>query len=335
MRSACRLMPNKKKGRRKGGAPESSRPKSLTRLWQRWGGYVLLGLALLLVLVLVRPKPIGYGEPWKEFSGEKALAHVQALVRLGPRPPQSDALQKARAYLRQKLEGTGWQVIEQPFTDQTPRGQVRFVNLIAHRPNESAGTKLFLLASHYDTKSFDSIRFVGANDGGSSTGALLEMARVLDQHPDLAAQIELVFFDGEEAYERFSPEDGLYGSRYFASQAQKAEKTEFYRGGIVWDMIGDRELTITLPIDSPPRLVEGIFAAADALKVRNHFTYLNEPMIDDHSPLNVVGIPTIDLIDFDYPPWHTSGDTMDKLSAESLQIVGAVTLYYLAKFAFK
>jgi Zn-dependent M28 family amino/carboxypeptidase len=160
------------------------------------------------------------------------------------------------------------------------------------------------------------------------------MARVLNQHPDFAAQIELIFFDGEEAYESFSITDGLYGSRFFAKKVQARKKVETYQGGIVWDMIGDRDLTITLPLDSPGQLAKGIFGAADALQVRKHFTYFNDRMIDDHSPLNVVGIPTIDLIDFDYPPWHTAGDTMDKISAESLQTVGAVTLYYLAKFAF-
>ena len=100
-------------------------------------------------------------------------------------------------------------------------------------------------------------------------------------------------------------------------------------------MMGDRDLTITLPLDSPAKLASGIFAAADALQVRNHFTYYSNEIIDDHSPFNAVGIPTIDLIDFDFPPWHTAADTMDKLSAQSLQIVGAVTLYYLAEIAFK
>ena len=120
------------------------------------------------------------------------------------------------------------------------------------------------------------------------------------------------------------------------SSSQQAKSQNRYRGGILWDMIGDRDLTITLPPDSPPaELARGIFAAADALQVRNHFTYSSEDILDDHSPLNAIGIPTIDLIDFDYPPWHTAGDTMDKLSAESLQTVGAVTAYYLAEFAFK
>ena len=100
-------------------------------------------------------------------------------------------------------------------------------------------------------------------------------------------------------------------------------------------MMGDRDLTITLPLDSPAELARGIFAAADALQVRNHFTYYTSDVLDDHSPLNAIGISTIDLIDFDYPAWHTAGDTMDKLSAQSLQIVGSVTLFYLSEIALK
>jgi glutaminyl-peptide cyclotransferase len=329
-------MPNKKKRRGRGANRTSSWTKTLNAHWRWWAGFGLLAVALIPVVLFALRRPDVPSDPiWTEFSGQRALGYVQAVVGLGPRPPESTAIQKARAYIRQTLEANGWQVIEQPFTDDTPRGRVAFVNLIARRPNQSDRTKLFFIASHYDTKTFDSIQFVGANDGGSSTGALLEMGRVLNQHPDLAAQIELIFFDGEEAYERFSPTDGLYGSRFFANKARKAKKVSAYRGGIVWDMIGDSDLTITLPLDSPPKLAEGIFAAADALHVRDHFTYLNDRMIDDHSPFNVVGIPTIDLIDFNYPPWHTAGDTMDKLSAESLQTVGAVTLYYLANIAFK
>jgi Zn-dependent M28 family amino/carboxypeptidase len=319
-------MPNKKEQRK--------RPAAVP-WWKRWGGYLLLGFALLIALFFLRPRTVSYGEPWKEFSGTNALRHVQALVSLGPRPPESDVIKKARAYIHQQLEATGWQVIDQPFAAQTPRGTVQFVNMIARRADQPQSEKLFFVGSHYDTKTFDSIRFVGANDGGSSSGALIELGRVLNQHPDFASRIELIFFDGEEAYERFSKTDGLYGSRFFANKARQARRAQYYRGGIVWDMIGDRDLTITLPPDSPGELAQGIFAAADALQVRNHFTYLNDEMIDDHSPFNAVGIPTIDLIDFDYPPWHTAGDTMDKLSAESLQTVGAVTLYYLAEIAFK
>jgi Peptidase family M28 len=282
-------------------------------------------------------------EIWKEFSGEKALAHVQKLVDLGPRPPASPALEEARDYIKGQLKSFGWVVIEQPFTEQTPRGLIRFVNLIARfAPGENqrglspkAPLPSFLLCSHYDTKIFETFTFVGANDGGSSTGLLLEMARVLAQEPSLAQKIELVFFDGEEAFENFSNTDGDYGSRYFAKELVKTDDVQAFRGGLLFDMVGDRSLDITLPPNSPPKITADIFASSEALKVRNHFTYFDQDITDDHTPLNAVGIPVLDLIDFDYPPWHTAGDTMDKLSAESLQIVGSVAVYYLSEFAFR
>jgi glutaminyl-peptide cyclotransferase len=269
---------------------------------------------------------------WEEFSGEKALAHVQRLVDFGPRPSGSEAIEKSRHYIEDQLRRSGWQVTRQAFTDVTPRGKVEFVNLVAQFPARGNAVPLFLLCSHYDTKTFDAIRFVGANDGGSSTGLLLELARVIGQHPNLAAKIELVFFDGEEAYDHFSDTDGLYGSRYFAKHLGGGRQ---FRGGILFDMVGDSSLDVTLPADSPPEMARDIFAAAEALKLRSYFTYLDREMIDDHSPLNAAGIPTIDVIDFDYSWWHTAGDTIDKISAQSLQIVGAVALYYLSEFAPK
>ena len=271
---------------------------------------------------------------WQEISGEKAFAHVQRLVDFGPRPSGSEAIEKSRNYIEDQLRRWGWQVKRQVFIDDTPRGKVQFVNLIAQFPGQGNAAPSFLLCSHYDTKTFDAIKFVGANDAGSSTGLLLELARVIGQHPNLAAKIELVFFDGEEAYDRFSETDGLYGSRYFARQLQGSSAKQF-RGGILFDMVGDRSLDVTLPADSPPEIARDIFAAAEALKLRSYFTYLDREMIDDHSPLNAIGIPTIDVIDFDYPWWHTAGDTIDKISPKSLQIVGSVALYYLSEFAIK
>ena len=269
---------------------------------------------------------------WEQLSGEKALAHVQRLVDIGPRPSGSEAIEKSRRYIEEQLRNFGWQITRQGFTDETPRGKVQFVNLIARFSGHENTVPLFLLCSHYDTKTFDAVKFVGANDGGSSTGLLLELARVIGRDPQLAAKIELIFFDGEEAYDHFSETDGLYGSRYFAKQLGS---TRQFRGAIVFDMVGDRSLDITLPADSPSEMARDIFAAADALKLRNHFTYLDREMIDDHSPLNAVGVPSIDVIDFDYPWWHTGGDTIDKISAQSLQIVGSVALYYLFEFALK
>jgi hypothetical protein len=270
---------------------------------------------------------------WEDFSGDKALAHVQAMVDLGPRPPGTEAIEKTRTYLIKQLEAAGWKVERQNFSDDTPRGKTQFVNLIATFGSQAAPS--FLVCSHFDTKTFDNARFVGANDGGSSTGVLLEVARVLTERPDLASKIELVFFDGEEAYEAFTDTDGLYGSRYFAKQLVAGDKAKLFRGGMLFDMVGDKSLTITLPPDSPPELASAVFASADALSVRKHFTYFDRDITDDHTPLNEAGIPVIDLIDFDYPPWHTPDDTIDKLSAESLRITGAVACYFLSEFAFK
>jgi hypothetical protein len=297
-------------------------------------------LQLAAVLLLVLFSGIGRASAtenkiWEEFSGEKALAHVQRLVDMGPHPAGSDAIEKARDYIEAQLRHSGWQVSRQAFTDDSPRGKVHFVNLIARFGGETnPPSPSFLLCSHYDTKLFDTIRFVGANDGGSSTGLLLELARVLGQHPTFARKVELAFFDGEEAYENFSATDGLYGSRYFARQLQGKGAKQF-RGGILFDMVGDRSLGITLPPDSPSAMAHDVFAAAEALKLRKYFSYLDRDLIDDHAPVNAIGIPTIDIIDFDYPSWHTVDDTIDKISAQSLQTVGSVALYYVAEFALK
>lgn len=271
---------------------------------------------------------------WEEFSGENALRHVQQMVDYGPRPPGSEALERTRVYITQQLESLGWEVTRQTFTDQTPRGSVTFVNVIATFAAAKEEPS-FILGSHYDTKFYTDMHFVGANDGGSSNGLLIEMARVLALRPELAAKVQLVFFDGEEAYVNFTETDGLYGSRYFAKQLVAEGKAKQFRGGIVFDMVGDKSLTITLPPDSPKEIARGIFAAAEALNLRKHFTYSLGDILDDHAPLNAIGIPTIDLIDFDFPAWHTAGDTMEQISAESLDIIGSVAARYLADEALK
>jgi hypothetical protein len=294
-----------------------------------------------LGLLALWHSPVSGAAPkiWEEFSGENALKHVQRLVDLGPRPPASEAIEKSRVYIEKQLAECGWSVTRQAFTDDTPRGKVGFVNLIAQfhtrEAKPGAPPPSFLLCSHYDTKSFETIRFVGANDGGSSTGLLLELARVLAQDSSLAAKLELVFFDGEEAFENFSATDGIYGSRYFAKKLAQDKLAKQFRGGILFDMVGDRSLSITLPPDSPPQIAHDIFAAAEALQLRNYFTYFDRTITDDHTPLNQIGIPTIDVIDFDFDWWHTAEDTIDKLSAESLGKVGSVAVYYLSEFGLK
>ena len=155
------------------------------------------------------------------FSGERAMKHVEAIVGFGPRPAGSDALEASRGYIEAQLATEGWTVERQTFTKTTRlKGKVTFVNLRARYAPEAKidwnnGGGMVVVASHYDTKWFEDFEFVGANDGGSSTGALIELAHVLAKdHPNIASKIELVFFDGEEAFgENIEPDDGLYGDR--------------------------------------------------------------------------------------------------------------------------
>jgi hypothetical protein len=281
---------------------------------------------------IVAPGP---AEIWKEFSGDHAFEEVRKQVEIGPRPAGSPELEKTRELIASSLTANGWSVERQEFTDSTPRGPVKFVNLIgrfsAKRSEPPALTsQRAIVCSHYDTKRFSTIRFVGANDGASSTGALLELARVLALDRALAARVELVFFDGEEAFVQFSESDGLYGSRHYAAKLRDSGRARQFQFAILWDMIGDSELTITLAPDSPKELTQAILAAAEALSLRDRFTFYDRQIYDDHVPLNgIARIPAINLIDFDYLYWHTADDTLDRVSPASLQTIGAVTLFQL------
>ena len=276
---------------------------------------------------------------WQDFDGQRAFRHVEKLVALGPRPPASDASTQARQYLLDQLRALGLTVREQNFEAKTPRGPMRFRNLIAKIPGETG--QILIIGAHYDTKFFTGMRFVGANDGGSATGALLEMARVLSKRPP-AATVWLVFFDGEEALERWSDSDGLYGSRYFVEELKKTQQIAKVAAAIVLDMIGDKNLTVTIPPECSSTLVRAIFDAATAVGVREKFSYASQTITDDHTPFLFAGIPAIDVIDFEYGSrrgandyWHSPEDTLDKVSAESLRLVGQVTLRALDVLAWR
>lgn len=297
-----------------------------------------------------------------QVSGEKALAHVAALVAIGPRPAGSEAIEKCRAHLESELTALGWSVHRQTFTGKTPKGQVEFVNLVARFGEEAwQGSVEGLLCSHYDTKPYDGFEFVGANDGGSSTGLLVELARVLAGRPAVARRIELVLFDGEEAFgTNITSSDGLYGSKHYASEWLLKKASQRPRWGVLLDMVGDANLNIRAAVRIPRNSIQDLvhakekgdyvvdivsveerlqrqsrhlLAAADELGFRQFIGISSDYIVDDHIPLNVVaGIPTMDLIDFDYPAWHTPADTLDKLSAESLETVGRVTLRLVEKY---
>lgn len=281
-----------------------------------------------------RPKlPPPPAEIWKLFSGEKALELARQQVEFGPRPAGSAEVLKARDHIVATLRAVGWQTEIQEFTDKTPRGPIKFYNVIARHSGEgsmpSLATQKAILCSHYDTVRFSTIRFVGANDGASSTGALLEIARVLAMDPALAAQVELVFFDGEEAVVQFTETDGLYGSRYYAKSLHQANRIRQFKFGVLLDMIGDANLNLTLDPNSPRDLVQRLMKSGDALGLRSIIGYHHSPILDDHVSLIRYGIPAIDLIDFSYPQWHTADDTMERISAESLGKIGMLTLHML------
>lgn len=274
-----------------------------------------------------------------QFSGENAYALVEEITALGPRPPESEALEKSRVLLTKKLNEWGWQVVRHEFAAKTPDGPRQFVNLrarFAAEPSDGLWKKRvrILLCSHYDTKPFGGFEFVGANDPGSSMGVVMEIARVASGSPRLAESLELVFFDGEEAYgPNITPRDGLYGSReYGRTILRRMPAKKRPRWGVLLDMVGDRDLNVRLPADSPRELVAHVFSAAEDLGYRSHFGISSTSIIDDHIPLNVEGLPTIDIIDFDFKYWHTPADTVDKLSPESLGIVGKTTLLMLEKY---
>jgi len=180
-----------------------------------------------------------------------------------------------------------------------------------------------MLAGHYDTKLFKQFRFVGANDGGSSAGLLLELARRLATRPR-DYTYWLVWFDGEEAREQWTDRDSLYGSRRLATELARDKRLP--RAMILVDMIGDRDLAIRREAHSAAWLTDIIWEAAARLGYSRHFLRETIPVEDDHVPFLRQGVPATLLIDFDFPPWHTPDDTLDKISADSLAVVGQVLL---------
>jgi Zn-dependent M28 family amino/carboxypeptidase len=265
--------------------------------------------------------------PWLtagEFSGAQALEYTRALVAFGPRPAGTPALKRAQGYIVQQLKAQGWQVREDAFAAKTPVGTLMMKNIIARRTGSSG--KAVAITGHYDTKRFP-FPFVGANDGGASAGLLLEMARALKDRP-LKNDVYLVFFDGEEAMREWTATDSLYGSRRLAEQWQKDGTTGRLAALINVDMIGDRDLHIVSETYSSEPLRRLVWQVAAQLGHGRKFDGPEIAVEDDHVPFLRLGVRALNLIDFEYGPnhgwWHTDKDTMDKLSADSLQAVGRV-----------
>ena len=257
------------------------------------------------------------------FDSNKAWEHLRQQVAIGPRPSGSPANVKNRDYIKAQMTALGIKTVEQPFEGATPLGPVKMVNLIATIPGKSADR--IVLASHFDTKLFRDIRFVGASDGASSTAALIELGRVLKARKELPFTYELLFLDGEEAVIEWQGTDNTYGSRHYVQAAQKSGSIKSLRALILLDMIGDRQLTIRRELNSTRWLTDIVWATAAKL---GHKQFMNEETTveDDHIPFVKAGVPSLDIIDLDYPQWHTAQDTLDAVGARSLQIVGDVVV---------
>jgi len=244
---------------------------------------------------------------------------------MGPRGAGSAGHAKLQRYLQQKLAGDLLEV--DGFSAQTPSGTLQLKNIIAKYPGQQQG--VIVVASHYDTA--PTIKnFVGANDGGSSTALLLELANQLRTGSKQRPSVWLVWFDAEEAFKSWSDEDSLYGSRHLAEKWQKEGTLKQIKAFILTDMIGDSDLSIEKDSNSTEWLQNTVYKASANLGYQSYFFARPNTIGDDHIPFVLRGVPSVDLIDLDYgynnAYWHTPEDTLDKLSPKSLQVVGDTVL---------
>ena len=261
----------------------------------------------------------------KDFSGAEALKYTGQAVAFGERTAGTPANAKLRAFIHASLAQRGCTVSDDKFTATTPNGPVQMTNIIAKFPGKSG--KAIAITGHFDTKPM--AHFVGANDGGSSTGFLLEFAAALQgrAHQD---DIFVVFFDGEEAFGEWSDTDSIYGSRQLAQKWADDGTLRNIKALINVDMVGDKDLHLVWEENSHQGLRKLVWDTADALGYTDAFPRLGGPVGDDHMPFLRQGVRSLDLIDFDFGPnnsyWHTPQDTMDKLGAHSFEVIGTVML---------
>jgi len=258
-----------------------------------------------------------------KFDSNRAWEHLRQLVAIGPRPSGSAAIEQTRKYIKDQLAAAGLKVVEQAWDDETPLGRVHMVNLIATIPGTSPNR--IAITGHYDTKLFREFRFVGASDGGSSAAFLIELARVLKARKNALTMV-IVFLDGEEAVVEWRGNDHTYGSRHYVEAARRANMLGSLKAMVLVDMIGDRNLGIRRDSNSTGWLTDVVWGAAARLKLDNYFLPATTTIEDDHLPFIAAGVPSVDIIDLDYEAWHTKGDTLEAVSARSLQVVGDVLL---------
>ncbi len=264
------------------------------------------------------------------FDGAAAYDYTAKLVAFGPRPPASDAIHRTQDYIVGQLKSFGCAVDTDDFHADTPIGSLAMKNIVAKVPG--AGQGIILLLTHYDTLRLDN--FVGADDGGSSSGLMLEMARLLCAGPKRKYAVWIAFVDGEEAQvvvngqAQWAGTDNTYGSRELAARMALSGELKPVRAVILADMIGQKNLEIPRETNSTKWLTNLVWSTAARLGYKDIFVSSEGSVEDDHQSFLSRDVPAVDIIDLDgYSAyWHTPQDTMDKLSPRSFSIVGYVIL---------
>ena len=262
------------------------------------------------------------------FDTERAWQDLERIVGFGPRPANSPALERLRTYLEAELAKAGIATSRESFTDKTPIGEIPFTNLIAELPGSSETT--IVLGSHMDTKRLP-FHFVGANDGGSSTALLLELARVLSAAETRPVSYRFVWFDGEESIRPdWTDDDSLYGSRHHVSELRRTGEISKTKALILFDLVADADLSFERDTNSDPSLLRLFVDTARSMGRPDLFSDYQREILDDHLPFMAAGIPSLDLIDLTYGRynsyWHKAEDTLENCSAEGLKTTAALFL---------
>ncbi len=273
-----------------------------------------------------QPVPADAG-PLPSIDANRTMQYVKEIVAFGPRPIGSANHKKLEDYIYAHLKAD--QVEDDAFTADTPEGKFPVRNIIAKFPGTRDG--IVVIAGHYDTNyPLRNTAYVGANDGGSSTAILLEIANQLRGKKRDGYSVYLVWTDGEEALKSWTAGDSLYGTKHLAEKWEKDGTLKNIKAFLLADMIGDADLNIDRDTNSTPWLASVVYQAATRLGYQSHFFARTIAIEDDHLPFVQRGVPCLDLIDLDYGYGnvfhHTPQDTVDKLSPKSLQIVGDVIL---------
>jgi glutaminyl-peptide cyclotransferase len=306
----------------------------IERCFERIPAILLIASCVLLIGCEAPPVPPLTEPVGITVDADKAFATLEAICDIGPRYSGSNGAQQTVDLISARCKEMGYTPVVDEWTESTPTGDIVFRNVIAELKGRRPG--FMILGTHYDTKVLETNPpFIGANDSGSSTALTLEIMRVLKAGDWPGPSIRFAFFDGEECQKNYRHDDGLHGSKRLANQLRKNGEAKACRAMVLLDMIGDADLNVTIPQDNR-KLGKLLFAIADRQGTRKHFSfYLGGSILDDHVPFQELGIPAIDIIDFDYGPnnsyWHTGEDTVDKISPKSLEIIGNATIQLLAE----